>query len=144
MTRSSHAQAWTLMNRGWETPELKRILLCQQYHPPLAMIESVAQSTFNVFLFTRSNSCLLSSGSSSPISESPIPSDNDCWEDLPPRPTPVQARGTTICVMYRKGGKCPRGNACLFKHVLDTVGILNALGENKLNCILGCTFFRTT
>jgi len=59
MTRSSHAQAWTLMNRGWDSPELKRILPCQQYHPPLAMIESVAQSTFNVFLFTRSNSCLL-------------------------------------------------------------------------------------
>jgi len=59
MTRSSHTQGWTLMNRGWESPELKRLLPRQQHHPPLAMIESVAQSPFNIFLFTRSNSCPL-------------------------------------------------------------------------------------
>lgn len=111
------------MDHGWGSPRLNHGHRWQQHHPPLAMIESVAPFTFSItFIYQVQQLSSVSSGSSSPTSVSPNLTDDDKEEDLVPRPVPIRVRGNAICVMYKKGGKCPRGKDCIFKHVQDVVG----------------------
>ncbi|KAJ3553961.1 hypothetical protein NP233_g12526 [Leucocoprinus birnbaumii] len=76
---------------------------------------------------TTSNDLLpsTSSCSSSPTTVSPDLSEDDKEEDKDdePGPTPAPPRNlaTTICVMFKKSGKCPRGSNCIFRHVQEAI-----------------------
>lgn len=62
----------------------------------------------------------VSSGSSSPTTASPDVTDDEKVEGPAPTPALTRTLGTTVCVMFKKSGKCPRGKNCMFKHVQET------------------------